>query len=123
MCRRKLGRQADEVLSANRCNLHRESVFKVEGVVHVVLRDELLRVLVLDRHDVAEELDELLRVAAVAEEEVDAVADLLDVDRLLRRLVLQDQLLQQVEGALVVHLHAKLRGGAGAHGGRGERTF
>ena len=100
----ELGRQTEKVLSAHRRDLHREGILKVVGVVHIILRNELLRALVPDRHDVLQKIDELERVAAVAKEEVDSVADLLDVDRLLRRLVLKDQLLQQIECALMVNL-------------------
>ena len=104
LCVGEAGRQAEEVLAAHRGDLHREGILKVISVVHVILRDELLGASVLDGHDVLEEVNELERMAAVTEEEVDAVSRLLDVDGLLRRLVLQDQLLEQVECALVVDL-------------------
>ena len=54
---------------------------------------------------------ELDGVVAVEEVEIDAVGDLLDARRLLVRLVLEDQLLEEVEGALVVHLRQLCRAG------------
>lgn len=104
LCVGEAGWQAEEILAAHGRDLHREGILKVIGVVHVVLRDELLGTPVLDGHDVLEEVDELECVAAMTEEEVDAISHLLDVDGLLCRLVLQNQLLEQVESALVVDL-------------------
>ncbi len=72
--------------------------------------DQLLVVPEADGHHGLKEVDELARVCSVAKEEVHALVDVLDVDALGVRAVLQDQLLQEQEGALVVHVLAQLRG-------------
>ena len=55
-----------------------------------------------------EKVDELLTVRPIGKEEVDALMNLLDVDALLVRIVLQDELLDEHEGALVVHMLSDL---------------
>eukprot|EP00966_Prymnesium_polylepis_P189709 4395626-Prymnesium_polylepis.1 len=69
-----------------------------------VLRHELLRVLVPHRRDRLQEGHELLGVRALVEEEIQAVLQLDDVRRVRVRRVLQDELLEPQEGALVRHL-------------------
>lgn len=61
--------------------------------------------------DGLEEVDELGGVAAVAEVEVEAVGHLLDADGVGVGAVLEDELLEVQEGALVVHLLARLHDG------------
>lgn len=100
----KLCRKTEEVLAADGRDLHREGVLVAIGVVDIVLRDQLLGALVANGYDIVEKVDKLERMAAVREEKVDAIANLFDVDGLLRGLVLEDQLFEEIEGALVVHL-------------------
>ncbi len=81
------------------------------------MRHQLLVVPEADGHHGVQEVNELERVRPVAKEKVHALVDVLDVDALSVGAVLQDQLLQEQKGALVVHVLAELQRQAGR--GRG----
>mmetsp|Transcript_9609 Transcript_9609/g.22787 ORF Transcript_9609/g.22787 Transcript_9609/m.22787 type:complete len:490 (+) Transcript_9609:651-2120(+) len=97
--------QADQVVLADRDNLDRERVLGADFVVVEILRDHLLALHFLPaRHHAQDEVLELQRVRPVQEVEVNTIWNLLDVDRLLVRFILEDELLEEVESTLVVHL-------------------
>ena len=75
----------------------------------------------LDGHHTPQEVYELHAVRSVAKEEVDPPRQVSDLDTLLVRPVLEDELLQEEEGALVGHMLADLQGdqGSGLLGCRG----
>ena len=109
-CRRRL-RQPHQIVLADRDDLDRERVLLLALARVRVLGDDLLRDLHADGRDRLEERDHLLRVRAVVEVEVEPVAHLDDVDRVDVRAVLEDQLLEHQEGALVRDLLPHLRDG------------
>lgn len=94
-----------------------EGVFEVVRVVVRVVRHELLVVAEANGHHGLQEVNELERLPAVAEVEVNALVDVLDADAVLVDAVLQDELLQEQEGALVVDVLPDL--GAGRQRGEG----
>mmetsp|Transcript_17295 Transcript_17295/g.16499 ORF Transcript_17295/g.16499 Transcript_17295/m.16499 type:complete len:219 (-) Transcript_17295:382-1038(-) len=100
---RKLFRQHDQVIFADRSKLHSQSVLVVDSIVLEVLGDELLTLLGPAHHLVLNEVCQPVGMGLVLELEVQPVMSLLDPDRLLSRIVLQDQLLQEQECSLVIH--------------------
>jgi hypothetical protein len=66
------------------------------------MRDQLLAGLEPGRHLRGDEVDEPVRVRLALELEIETVVHFADVKALLGRVVLDDELLQEEEGALVV---------------------
>lgn len=72
------------------------------------MRDELLRPLNIDRNDGFEEVAEGHSVIPLGEVEVDSIVDFLDIDGVLVRAMLQNQLLEVQESPLVWNLLSHL---------------
>ena len=83
----------DEVITADRNNLHRESEFValLRGVG--ILRNNLLGGFEVDRNDGFEEADKGFGLVPVRKEKIDSILDLLDVEGIAMGVVLEDQLL------------------------------
>lgn len=105
-----LERQGNQIVSTYWHDLDRvvELVRLVSGVG--ILRDEMLRLLGEGWHDRFEKVDKRHGLILVGKVKVDAVPLLLDVDGVPMGLVLQDQLFEEQECALVCDLLADLDG-------------
>lgn len=101
-------RDTDEVVLTNRHNLDRVGELVVGSTVVRVLRDELLGALHADGNNGRKELNHLDGIVALRVEEVETIALLVDVRAVLVGVVLEDELLEEQEGALVGDLLADL---------------
>ena len=71
--------------------------------------DQLLGVFLFDRQHAGDEVDHLQRVGFVLVEEVEPLVDVFDFQDFVVRVVLQNELLEVVEGFFVLNVLANLR--------------
>mmetsp|Transcript_59319 Transcript_59319/g.167072 ORF Transcript_59319/g.167072 Transcript_59319/m.167072 type:complete len:280 (+) Transcript_59319:586-1425(+) len=114
-------RHMHEVVDANRTKLQQDRVLVLVHVAIPVVRDEVLGVLLLRRDTAGDKIGEPLRVAALREVEVEALARVVQGQDLVVGVVLQDPLLQEAEGPAVLDLLPHLHDGV--HRVRGERLL
>ena len=100
----ELAGEDDEVVLADGQNVHHVAVLELGDVRGEVLAQQLPRRPDVDRNAPLQPLHEAARVAALGEEEVEAVRLRLNVLRLAVHVRLDDLLLQEVERSLVLHL-------------------
>ena len=97
-------RQTHDILLADGNDLHHEGVLVVVRVIVGVVRHQLLVVSRAHRHDVLQKVNHLQPVRATPVVKIEAVGLGLDADGVLLHAVFEDELLQEEEGALVLHL-------------------
>ena len=100
----ELAGEDDEIVLADGQDVHHVAVLELGDVRGEVLAQQLSRRADVDRNTSLQPLHEPARVAALGEEEVQTVRLRLDVLRLAVHVRLDDLLLQEVEGSLVLHL-------------------
>ena len=105
---RQLPREQHQVVLADGRDLHGRRVLVICSVTLKILRDQLLGLLEPARHAPLDEVDQPVPVRLVLELEINTVVHLLDAQTLLGRVVLDDQLLEEQERALVVDSLSKL---------------
>ena len=71
--------------------------------------DQLLGVFLFDRQHAGDEVDHLQRMGLVLVEEVEPLVDVFDFQDFVVRVVLQNELLEVVEGFFVLNVLANLR--------------
>jgi hypothetical protein len=74
--------------------------------------DQFLTLLDMGRHDSLQKVDKSFSMISLCEEEIDSIVDLLDIDSILVRSVLQDQLLEEEESTLMRDLLSDLDRGS-----------
>jgi len=101
-------RQNHEVVSADGRKFAKVGVLVVVLCVLFIVGDQLLRVFIAAHKVVLDELNQPVGVTVRLKLEIQAVSRLLDSDRLLVSLVLENHLLQEQKSALVVYPLANL---------------